>query len=126
MERRFAERKRAKTKVFLHHPELPDTPCVTRDMSEGGFFVELSAPKSLTRGTRLGMTFAVDLGSVTNLYQLNVVVAQISGDGIGLSVDRLQTSQARTANGPVNSRADCAIVPLIPKPVGRHQPERID
>ncbi len=110
MERRLADRKRTTTKVFLHHPDLPTTPCLTRNMSKGGVFVEVQGAHLIERGTRLEMTFAVELGNLTKLHQLAVAVAQVAPDGLGLSIERLLPE--RTVRGAVNSGEDCQVLPL--------------
>lgn len=112
MERRFADRKRTTTKVFLHHPDLPSTPCLTRNMSKGGVFVEVEGALNIQRGTRLEMTFAVDLGNLTKLHQLQVVVAQVARDGLGLSIERLLPERSTTIRGQINSGKDCEVLPL--------------
>ena len=54
--------------MFLHHPTFTSTPCVTRDLSADGVSVVTAEGSQLQAGTAIKMTFAVDLGSLTRLY----------------------------------------------------------
>lgn len=95
MERRTKKRKLTDTKVFLHHPELPATPCVTRDLSADGVFVVTPHGDRLKERAVMKMTFAVDLGNLTRLYDFTVTVVRISTEGIALSIDRSRPAKSR-------------------------------
>ncbi len=96
MERRTNKRKLTDTKVFLHHPELPATPCVTRDLSADGVFVVTPHGDRLNTRAVLQMTFAVDLGNLTRLYDFMVTVVRITPEGIALSIDRSRPAKSRS------------------------------
>ncbi len=95
MERRTNKRKLTDTKVFLHHPEFPATPCVTRDLSADGVFVVTPHAEKLRERAVLKMTFAVDLGNLTRLYDFTVTVVRITADGVALSIDRSRPAKSR-------------------------------
>lgn len=94
MERRTDKRKQTATKVFLHHPDLPVTPCTTRDLSPKGVFVVTSDAGYIGIDTELKMTFAVDLGTVTRLYEFEVTVVRKTAEGLGLAIDRVRPTRA--------------------------------
>ena len=81
--------------MFLHHPELPATPCVTRDLSADGVFVVTPYGNKLNERAVLKMTFAVDLGSLTRLYDFTVTVIRITPEGVALSIDRSRPAKSR-------------------------------
>ena len=102
MERRTNKRKLTDTRVFLHHPELPATPCVTRDLSADGVFVVTPHGSKLKERAVLKMTFAVDLGSLTRLYDFTVTVIRITPEGVALSIDRSRPARSRAVPRRVN------------------------
>ena len=106
MERRTNKRKLTDTKVFLHHPELPATPCVTRDLSADGVFVVTSHGEKLNERAVLKMTFAVDLGRLTRLYDFMVTVVRITPEGIALSIDRSRPARSRAVPRRVDAAGD--------------------
>jgi hypothetical protein len=114
MERRTNKRKLTDTKVFLHHPELPQTPCVTRDLSADGVFVVTSHGDKLKERAVLKMTFAVDLGNVTRLYDFTVTVVRITPEGLALSIDRSRPAKSRAVPRRVeeSSEGKAEILPL--------------
>lgn len=112
MERRTAKRKLTGTKVFLHHPDLPSTPCTTRDLSAEGVFVETPHGHRVPVNTVLKMTFAVDLGNLTRLYDFRVAVARCSSDGLGLVIDRSLPAESRAVPRRVDDRHEARVLPL--------------
>ena len=102
MERRTNKRKLTDTKVFLHHPELPVTPCVTRDLSADGVYVVTPYADRLQARAVLKMTFAVDLGNLTRLYDFTVTVVRVCDDGVALSIDRSRPARSRAVPRRVN------------------------
>ena len=122
MERRTLNRKRTETKVFLHHRDLPTTSCMTRDLSSGGVFVETRDAMNVQRGNRLELTFAVDLGNVTRLYQLSVVVAQVAVDGLGLVIDRSVAPHSSATPRRVEKHNGCEVLSLKPQRSSRRKP----
>lgn len=112
MERRLTHRKRADTKVFLHHPELPATPCITRDLSPGGVFVLTPHAVRIPIHTTLEMTFAVDLGRVTRLYEFEVTVVRCTPEGLGLAIERARPARSRAGPHRVEARHPANVMPL--------------
>jgi hypothetical protein len=116
MERRTNKRKLTDTKVFLHHPELPTTPCVTRDLSAAGVFVVTDHGSKLKERAVLKMTFAVDLGNLTRLYDFMVTVVRITDEGVALSIDRSRPARSRAvprrADGRTSDDDKAKILPL--------------
>lgn len=106
MERRVTKRKLTETKVFLHHPDLPSNPCVTRDLSADGVFVVMSEARNLKERAVLEMTFAVDLGNLTRLYDFTVTVIRVTDEGVALSIDRSRPAKSRAVPRRVDDRAD--------------------
>ena len=96
MERRTTFRKRTDTKVFLHHPDLPATPCTARDLSANGVFVVTPYAHRIPVRTVMKMTFAVDLGNLTRLYDFLVTVARVADDGLGMIIDRSRPARSRS------------------------------
>ena len=94
MERRTRIRKRTETRVFLHHPDLPGSPCTTRDLSPEGVFVFTPNADAIAIDTELKMTFAVDLGAVTRLYEFEGTVVRRTGEGLALAIDRFRPMRA--------------------------------
>jgi hypothetical protein len=95
MERRISKRKLTETRVFLHHPELPPAPCVTRDLSADGVFVITPYAGRLKERAVLEMTFAVDLGNLTRLYDFVVTVTRVTNEGVALVIDRSRPAKSR-------------------------------
>ena len=112
MERRTSKRKLTGTKVFLHHPELPATPCSTRDLSADGVFVLTPHAGKLAVRTVLKMTFAVDLGNLTRLYDFTVTVARITDEGIGLVIDRSRPARSRAVPRRAEAHPSAEVLPL--------------
>ena len=116
MERRTNQRKRTETRVFLHHPALASTPCATRDLSADGVFVVTPEGGQLQAGTVIKMTFAVDLGSLTRLYDYMVTVVRVTEEGIALSIDRSRQARSRAvprrADGSDSTQGKAKILPL--------------
>lgn len=112
MERRTTNRKLTETKVFLHHPDLPGTPCVTRDLSASGVFVETPHADRLREKAVLQMTFAVDLGNVTRLYDFRVTVVRITAEGLALAIDRSRPAKSRAVPKRVENRQSAQVLPL--------------
>ena len=83
MERRTAARKLTNTRVVIHHEEFDAKLLSTKDMSQGGVFVNTTTPISLQQGTRFEMTFMVDLGSITKLRKVAATVMQSTPEGFG-------------------------------------------
>lgn len=114
MERRTNKRKLTDTKVFLHHPELPATPCVTRDLSADGVFVVTPHAHRLKARAVLEMTFAVDLGNLTRLYDFVVTVVRVTDEGLALAIDRSRPAKSRSmpkrVNEPHSGKAE--VLPL--------------
>ena len=84
MEKRNAIRKLTQTRVVLHHDSFDSTPLNTKDMSQGGVFVNTPTPVELKPGTSLAMTFMIDLGGVVKLRKVTATVVQSTAEGIGL------------------------------------------
>ncbi|MGD8829404.1 MAG: PilZ domain-containing protein [Pseudomonadales bacterium] len=95
MERRANRRKLTSTRVFLHHPELAGSQCTTRDLSAGGVFVLTAHAHRIAPRTVMKMTFAVDLGNLTRLYDFLVTVARVTDEGIGFIIDRSRPARTR-------------------------------
>ena len=114
MERRTNKRKLTDTKVFLHHPELPATPCVTRDLSADGVFVVTQHGDRLRERAVMKMTFAVDLGNLTRLYDFMVTVVRITPQGLALSIDRSRPAKSRAVPRRVDETRErkAKILPL--------------
>jgi len=114
MERRTNKRKLTETKVFLHHPDLPGTPCVTRDLSADGVFVITPYAHRLKERAVLEMTFAVDLGNLTRLYDFVVTVIRITDEGIALAIDRSRPAKSRAMPRRVDEPHDgkAKVLPL--------------
>ncbi len=106
MERRTSNRKRTATKVFLHHAALPAEPSTARDLSSGGVFVTTPNARRLQVGASLEITFAVDLGNVTQLHKRSVEVAHVADDGLGLVI--VQSTPSRTASERLSRRVNPA------------------
>lgn len=106
MERRNTHRKFTETKVFLHHPGLSAGPCVTRDLSADGVFVITPDAHRLKPRAVLQMTFAVDLGNLTRLYDFTVTVIRITAAGVALSIDRSRPAKSRAVPRRVDDRSD--------------------
>ncbi len=104
MERRTNKRKLTETKVFLHHPEMPAEPCVTRDLSADGVFVITPHATALNVRAVLQMTFAVDLGNLTRLYDFTATVVRVSDDGVALAIDRSRPARSRAMPRRVEQR----------------------
>ena len=112
MDRRTSKRKLTGTKVFLHHPELPATPCTTRDLSAEGVFVLTPHAQQLKVRSVLKMTFAVDLGNLTRLYDFTVTVARVTADGIGLVIDRSRPARSRAVPRRADAHPSAEVLPL--------------
>ena len=112
MERRAKNRKSTETKVFLHHSDLPTTPCVTRDLSASGVFVETPHAGRLREKAVLQMTFAVDLGNLTRLYDFRVTVVRITAEGLALAIDRSRPAHSRAVPKRVDERQSAKILSL--------------
>lgn len=112
MERRASKRKFTETRVFLHHPELPAAPCTTRDLSADGVFVLTPHADRLKARNVLKMTFAVDLGSLTRLYDFTVTVARVASDGVGLIIDRSRPARSRAVPRRADAHPTAEVLPL--------------
>ena len=112
MERRASKRKFTGTRVFLHHPELPPTPCTTRDLSADGVFVLTPNAHQLKVRQVLKMTFAVDLGSLTRLYDFTVTVARVTDEGLGLIIDRSRPARSRAVPRRADAHPTADVLPL--------------
>lgn len=112
MERRTTRRKFTETKVFLHHPEFPATPCTTRDLSADGVFVITPHSHHLKLRAVLKMTFAVDLGNLTRLYDFTVTVARVTDEGVGLIIDRSRPARSRAVPRRADAHATALVLPL--------------
>jgi hypothetical protein len=81
--------------VFLHQPEIPALPCLTRDLSADGVFVVTPHAHRLKTRAVLEMTFAVDLGNLTRLYDFVVTVVRVTDEGLALAIDRSRPAKSR-------------------------------
>ena len=113
MERRARQRKLTETKVYLHHPDLPSSACTTRDLSADGVFVVTSHTNRIPLSTVLKMTFAVDLGNLTRLYDFQVTVVRVTSEGLGLLIDRSKPARSRALPRRITERHG-TVVTLIP------------
>ncbi len=100
--------------MFLHHPDLPGTPCTTRDLSAHGVFVLTPHAHRIREHTVMKMTFAVDLGNVTRLYDFLVTVARVTDEGLGLIIDRSRPARSRAVPRRVEARRRAQVLPLKP------------
>ena len=114
MERRTTFRKRADTKVFLHHPDLPATPCTTRDLSADGVFVLTPHARRISVHTVMKMTFAVDLGNLTRLYDFLVTVVRVTDEGLGMIIDRSRPARTRSLPRRAEAYQTARVVLLKP------------
>ncbi|MGE0623955.1 MAG: PilZ domain-containing protein [Pseudomonadales bacterium] len=112
MERRTSKRKFTETRVYLHHPEFPATPCTTRDLSADGVFVVTPHARRVRERNVLKMTFAVDLGSVTRLYDFMVTVARVTDEGIGFVIDRSRPARSRAVPRRADTHPTAEVLPL--------------
>ncbi len=112
MERRTSTRKLTETRVYLHHPDLPGDPCVTRDLSPRGVFVVTPHADRVRARTVMKMTFAVDLGNLTRLYDFTVTVVRVTNDGLALAIDRSHPSRSRAVPKRVDTRRPADVLPL--------------
>jgi hypothetical protein len=91
---------------------------VTRDLSADGVFVVTPFGSKLKARAVLKMTFAVDLGNLTRLYDFMVTVVRVTDQGLALSIDRSRPAQSRAvprrADGHGSKPADgkAKILPL--------------
>lgn len=112
MERRISNRKLTETKVYLHHPDLPAAPCITRDLSSNGVFVETADAGRLKERAVMQMTFAVDLGNLTRLYDFRVTVVRVTTDGLALAIDRSRPAKSRAVPKRVDEKQTAKVLPL--------------
>jgi hypothetical protein len=78
VERRLHTRHRARTSVYVTVPGGRKKLCRAVNLSATGVFIQT---------TDLGLSFAINLGSVTKIHRRTAIVAHVSRGGTGLMMD---------------------------------------
>ena len=101
MDRRIGARQRAIAKVYLSYPGLRVQRCKTSNLSFNGVFVETPDAALITRGKQVDLIFAIDLGDVIKLHRRKAIVAHVSRNGAGMTIenDRRESSNEEAALG---------------------------
>ena len=99
-ERRIKRRNRVSTQVFIESEhDKSRRRCATRNLSDGGAFIEIDEAPTFQAGEVVKLTFVVEIDGVCRMHQLTGDIARVEHDGIGVRLRRLDWKRRSTQSG---------------------------